>query len=111
MKKFFKLIGLSLVIWSLTLIWPAINQALSPLTIGVLVGGLSTTLLAYFLGQYFGRSYGNGRVHDPLFHLRQTRPLSINAIRHHFSRQTSPMPIVIARNPASRPTRPMPMTR
>lgn len=111
MKKFLKIVGMSLVIWSFSLVWPAINGALSPQIVILLVTGLGAIILAYGFGQYFGRNYEIDAVQS-FSHSRPTRPTPVvSTIRHHFSRQTSPMPVVSGQNPASRPTRPMPMAR
>jgi hypothetical protein len=88
------------------LLWPAINLALSSWMVLILLTGLSAITLAYFLGLYFGRNYGDYPT-PRISHSRPTRPTPLT--RGHFSRQTSPMPVVTGRNPASRPTRPMPI--
>jgi len=110
MKRFLKIVGLGLIIWSFSLVWPTINLALSPWMIVTLVAGLGAIILAYLVGQHVGREYRNGTAKE-IFHSRRTHPMPVNTIRNHSSRQTSPMPVVTARNPASRPTRPMPMAR
>ncbi|HXV41804.1 MAG TPA: hypothetical protein VEC96_01970 [Anaerolineae bacterium] len=108
MKRFLKIISLGLVIWSFSLLWPAINLVLSSWMVLILLTGLSTITLAYFLGLYFGRNYGDYPT-PRISHSGPTRPTPVGHIRGHFSRQTSPMPVMASRNPASRPTRPMPI--
>ena len=106
MKRFLKIISLGLVIWSVSLLWPAINLVLSSWMVLMLMAGLSAITLAYFLGLYFGRNYGDHPT-SSISHSGPTRPTILT--RGHFSRQTNPMPVMASRNPASRPTRPMPI--
>jgi hypothetical protein len=50
--KGLKLVGMSVVIWGLSLLWPDVNLVLTPpVMIGVVLGLGATALLAYILVQ------------------------------------------------------------
>jgi hypothetical protein len=104
--KLLKIIGLGLAIWGMTLLWPEINQLLTPPITWVLVIGLLAVMMAYFLGQHFGQSNGNGNTGHAL-HTQPTRPVAVTAQRRPNSRPTLPLRSSHAQHPHSRPTRPM----
>lgn len=50
-----KWLGLGVVIWSMTLVWPEINLALTlPVIVGLIVA-LTAIILAYVLGYYYSQ--------------------------------------------------------
>jgi hypothetical protein len=110
MKQLLKIIGLGVIIWGFSLLWPTVNLALTLGTMVMLVIGLGLILLAYCLGLYFGSVIG-GRAGSEVARSQPTHPLPVAAVRGHFSRQTAPMPVVRERSSASRPTQPIPLAR
>ena len=69
LMKGLKLIGLGVVIWGLSLLWPEVNLVLTPpVIIGLALGLGAAALLAYVLDQRLGQrrdrdSDGAGQVH------------------------------------------------
>lgn len=51
-----RFVGLGIVIWSLSLLWPQVNQLTSSVVIG-LVFGLGSVTLAYVLVRRFNHDY------------------------------------------------------
>ncbi|NJN98519.1 MAG: hypothetical protein HC875_32735 [Anaerolineales bacterium] len=112
MKRLLIITGWGLVIWGLSLFWPASDLILTPATTIWAIVGLGLMIIAYLTGQYVGRS-NRRRDIDPrrTGHTHQTRPTSVAYLRGHFSRQTAPMPVVARQSSASRPTQPFPLAR
>lgn len=67
--KVLRLAGLGIVIWGLSLLWPEVNQVLTPsLAIGMTLG-LGLAALAYvFLQRLDHRHKGDGAGQDHLSH-------------------------------------------
>lgn len=62
-----RIIGLGLVIWTLSLIWPELNDWLTQALILKLIVGLGTGLLVFDLLEYFGQPHdhhGSTHPHD-----------------------------------------------
>jgi hypothetical protein len=58
--KALRLVGLGIVIWGLSLLWPEVNQVLAPMvTIGITFG-LGAATLAYILIQRLGHEHNAG---------------------------------------------------
>jgi hypothetical protein len=58
--KALRLVGLGVVIWGLSLLWPEVNQVLTPwVTIGITLG-LGAVALAYLLIPRLGREHNDG---------------------------------------------------
>jgi hypothetical protein len=58
--KALKLVGLGILIWGLGLLWPEVNQVLTPwVTIGITLG-LGALALAYIFIQRLGRQHKGG---------------------------------------------------
>ena len=131
MKRFLKIVGLGLIIWSFSLVWPLVNVVLTPRVTDAIVVGLVVAVSAYLLGQHFtqpltkhqesseadpARDSQPIRPSVPVIYpfkrtSRPTRPIPELLGPAFHSRRTHPMPVVTARNSASRPTNPMPMAR
>ncbi len=75
--KVLRLVGLGIVIWGLSLLWPEVNQVLTPLvTIGITLG-LGALVLAYIFIQRFGHQHnGDGAGQD-----HRSRPIPVVATR------------------------------
>lgn len=62
-----RLVGLGIVIWSLSLLWPQVNQLLTSSVVIGLVFGLGAVTLAYVLVRRFNHDYqdnGTGQDHS-----------------------------------------------
>jgi hypothetical protein len=58
--KALRLVGLGILIWGLSLLWPEVNQVLTPwLTIGITFG-LGALTLAYIFIQRLGHRHNGG---------------------------------------------------
>jgi hypothetical protein len=101
--KSLKIFSVGLVIWGMTLVWPEVNGALSPLVMIVLAIGLSAVSFAYFLGLRFGQPDGNGNPVQNLY----TAPQPVASGRHTHSRPTLPLRATGRHKIHSRPTRPI----
>ena len=131
MKRFLKIVGLGLIIWSFGLVWPLVNVVLTPRVIDAIVVGLVVALSAYFLGQHFTQPLTAHQKSDeadlapvsqptrpavPVIYpfnrtSRPTRPIP-KLVRPDFhSRTTQPVPVIQGRMHHSRITRPMSMAR
>lgn len=112
MKRLLIITGWGLVLWGLSLFWPALSLFLTPATTFWIIGGLGLIIMAYLTGQYVGQTNRRGEADlQTGIHTRRTRPTPVAYLRGHFSRQTAPMPVVVRQNPASRPTQPFPLAR
>jgi hypothetical protein len=130
-KKFLKIVGLGLILWSLGMVWPFVNIVLTPRVTDALVVGLVVALSAYFLGQHFTQPFTERQKSDeadlaPVSQLtrpavpvvypfkrtsRPTRPIPELVGPNFHSRTTRPVPVIQGRMHHSRITRPMPMAR
>ncbi len=114
MQKVLRLAVLGLLIWGMSLIWPELNEWLTPKVADALVVGLMVAIGAYILGQQFRVQPRRGVEvkEQPTSPLRphSTRP-TIPVI-YPFSRSprpTQPIPALIAADLHTRLTRPMPV--
>lgn len=131
MKRFLKIVGLGLIIWSFSLVWPLVNVVLTPRVADAIVVGLVVAGSAYFLGQHFTQPLTKHQESDkadlapdsrstrpsmPVIYpfkrtSRPTRPIP-ELVRPDFhSRTTQPVPVIHGRMHHSRITRPMSMAR
>jgi hypothetical protein len=112
--KELKVILLGIAIWSLSLLWPEVNQLLSPLATIVLMVVIGTTglgiiALIYVLEQKSGQEqddlYGE-TGYD--FHSRVTRPMPAFVTGNDpASEPTRPLVVIRGQDHPSRPTRPV----
>jgi hypothetical protein len=58
--KALRLVGLGIVIWGLSLLWPEVNQVLTPWVMIGMALGLGAAMLAYILIQRLGREHNDG---------------------------------------------------
>lgn len=75
--KVIRIAGLGIAIWGLSLVWPQVNQALTPpVMIGVTLG-LGVAAMGYALVRHIDYDHkGNGAGQD-----HSTRPIPITATR------------------------------
>jgi len=131
MTRFLKIVGLGLIIWSFSLVWPLVNVVLTPRMTDAIVVGLVVALSAYFLGQHFTQPFTAREKSDeadlapvsqptrpsvPVIYpfkrtSRPTRPIPGLVGPNFHSRTTRPVPVTQGRMHHSRITRPMPMAR
>jgi len=130
-KKFLKIVGLGLILWSFSMVWPFVNIVLTPRVTDAIVVGLVVALSAYFLGQHFTQPFTERQKSDeadlaPVPQLirpsapviypfkrtpRPTRPIP-ELVRPGFhSRTTQSGAVIQGRMHHSRITRPMSMAR
>ena len=106
--KILKVIGLSLMIWASSLLWPSLGQRFAQsLSLGLVAGlglvGLALIGLIYFLEQRLGNDHNNGQ---PGLHTQIPQPLLAPVTKPSHSHPTQPITIVTSPT-ASRPTRPI----
>jgi hypothetical protein len=131
MKRFLIIVGLGLIIWSFSLVWPLVNVVLTPRVTDAIVVGLVVALSAYFLGQHFTQPLIEHRKSNeanltpnsqparpavPVIYpfnrtSRPTRPIPELVGPNFHSRTTRPVPVIQGRMHHSRITRPMSMAR
>lgn len=58
--KALRLVGLGIVIWGLSLLWPEVNQVLTPWAMIGMALGLGAVALAYILVQRLGHEHNDG---------------------------------------------------
>jgi hypothetical protein len=106
--KALKIVGIGLIMWGLTLLWPEFNLLLlaSSLQPGWLVGaGMMLVILYFWSGRrrlasgqgmdlYDGEPYWSKLYASPPAHSRPTRPYVLPRTPDHHSRATRPMPQV-----------------
>jgi hypothetical protein len=124
MKKLWQIVGWGLVIWSVSLFWPALSVVITP---AVMMGGLvgvGGILLVYLLVQQFEqplyqlhanslKRVGGAPPTRPVRVIfprkrakRATRPVPVRLPPALHSGATLPMPVIPIRKPRSRPTSP-----
>jgi hypothetical protein len=59
-KRLLKVTGLGIGIWGLTLLWPTINESLTPVFMIGLILALAVTLLVYIILRDFKHHHRNG---------------------------------------------------
>jgi hypothetical protein len=70
--KALRLVGLGIVIWGLSLLWPEVNQVLTPWVMIGMALGLGTVALAYILIQRLGHEHNGGAGQD-----HRSRPIPV----------------------------------
>ncbi len=72
-----KFVGLGIVIWGLSLLWPQVNQLLTPPIVSGIVLGLGTVAFGYIIIRRFDHDQGdNGTSQD-----HPSRPIAVTATR------------------------------
>lgn len=102
--KALKIVGIGLIMWGLTLLWPELNLLLaSPLQLDWLVGAAMILLMLYFWSErqlvssqgvdpYGGEPYRSEVYTRDSVHSHPTRPYTLARARDRHSRATRPMP-------------------
>lgn len=129
-QKVLRLAVLGMLVWGISLIWPEINELLTPKVADALIVGLMVAIGAYALGQQFrtqpqreaeGKDQSTSPVQPdstrpsiPVIYPftrspRPTVPIPALVTPDLHTRLTRPMPIVAPHAQNSRITRPMPI--
>ena len=81
--KWLKLVGVGVIMWSLSLVWPEINRVLTPAIMQSLALTISGAILLYVSIQYLLQNHSNGdsrpKHHQPAKPEHQSRPVSITS--------------------------------
>jgi hypothetical protein len=111
MKRLLQVVGLGVIIWGVSLVWPLVNLVLTSRVADAIVVGLVVAVSAYFLGRSFTqpstkREEGSGAGQTP--EARPTRPSApiIYPFRR-TPRSTRPIPQLVAPDFHARVTRPV----
>ncbi|MFN8456100.1 MAG: hypothetical protein U0401_15770 [Anaerolineae bacterium] len=130
MQKILRLAVLGILIWGLSLIWPEVNEWLTPKVADAVVVGLMVAIGAYILGHQFrtqprrvaevkDQPASSPRPHatrptTPVIYPfsrtpRPTQPIPALVASDLHTRLTRPMPAIVPHAQHSRITRPMPI--
>ncbi len=110
MKKLWQIIGLGVIIWALSLVWPIAIAALTPRVAVAIIVGLVVAVSAYFLGRQPLTDNRQGGEKVPSTPAHPTRPSAPVVFPFsHTPRSTRPIPSLIAPDFHSRVTQPVPV--
>jgi hypothetical protein len=123
MKQFLKIVAWGLVIWGLSLAWPAVSELLTSRVADALVVGLVVAAAVFYLGRNFNRAVveeqrerdqadrQNAVTRPTRPSSRVTRPIPELAKPGLHSLATRPVPVTQGQGRHTRITRPMPIGR